>query len=103
MKNKKLDIEIENVEGDWKWVDEDMNPVLPEAYDDKVKMIADFSYNMKYDALVTKGLFVTEEEKDEMWMYFKMEGEYEKSINVLTAYNKLDQERDDLLDDLLGE
>jgi hypothetical protein len=105
--NKKLNIEIENSEGNWEWVNEDLEPILPEAYDDKVKLIANFSFNMKYDALVNKGLFVTEEEKDQMWMFFKMEGEYEKSIDVLKAYNKLEQKRDDdrndLLKELLGE
>lgn len=101
--NKKLNIKIENDKGDWEWVDEDLNPILPEEHDDKVKHIANFSFNMKYDALVNKGLFITEEEKDEMWMFFKMEGEYEKSIDVLKAYNKLEQKIEDNRNDIFKE
>jgi len=71
----------------FEWIDDNLNPILPELKHDPIKS----SYEFKYDALVNKDMYVNEDEKERMYIYFKTDGEYDKANKILNKWSELEQ------------
>ena len=93
-------LKIEGIKVDeWDWIDDDLD-LIPLDVDEESAIKE--SQIMRLDALM-KGILISESEKNSLYMFLKMEKEYDSAEEVLKIWDELNEEKENKRNDFLKE